>query len=233
MKKKSRRKFILFILLLICAFVFGKDFIIRKSAEIIFEAKSGLKLNIESLNLNLFKPCLTINNAKIFNPKGFSRNPMIEIKTVRASYIWNDLFRNTLHITELFLDIKSLNVEQKTNGQLNLLALKNTRSEEDEEDTAAPGKELKEKSFNILIDELILSFERATYSGPYLLGNRLEIKIFIQNKHISNISSLSELLDIITDSSGISQIEDIFSDKPGSLRNSIENTIESIKKYFK
>ncbi|MCK9554733.1 hypothetical protein M0R36_02800 [bacterium] len=233
MKKKRKFRFIISVLLLVCVFTFGKDLIIKKSAEIIFEAKSGLKLNIESLNLNLFEPCLTVHNASIFNPKGFSRNPMIEIKTIKANYIWKDLFRNTLHITELFLDIQSLNVEQRTNGRINLLALKNTKGKEKESKYAETGEKTQGKSFNVFIDELILSFERATYSGPYLLGNRLEIKIFIQNKHISNINSLDQLLDIITDSSGISQIEDIFSDKPGSLRNSIENTIESIKKYFK
>ncbi len=233
MKKKRKFRFIISVLLLVCAFTFGKDLIIKESAEMIFEAKSGLKLNIESLNLNLFKPCLTVHNASIFNPKGFSRNPMIEIKTIKANYIWKDLFRNTLRITELFLDIKSLNVEQRTNGRINLLALKNTRSEEKKGENAETGEKTQEKSFNVFIDELILSFERATYSGPYLLGNKLEIKIFIQNKHISNINSFDQLLDIITDSSGISQIEDIFSDKPGSLKNSIENTIESIKKYFK
>ncbi|MDD5644973.1 MAG: hypothetical protein PHO00_05955 [bacterium] len=230
MKKKRKLKFAIFALLLMCFLTFGKDFAIKKSAEIIFGAKSGLTLKIESLNLNLFKPCLTVRNATIINPKGFSRSPMLDIETIKATFAWKDLFKSTLRITELFLDIKSLNVEQKSDGQINLLSLKNPG--ENKEVSAKPSPPAK-KSFDLIIEELILSFERATYTGPYLLGNRLEIKVFIQNKRIRNIRSLEELLDIITDYSGISQVRDIFSDEPGSLKTNIENTIESIKKYFR
>ncbi|MFA6282397.1 MAG: hypothetical protein WCY05_07875, partial [Candidatus Omnitrophota bacterium] len=56
---------IVFVLLL------AKDFIIKASVEKGVEVVTGLKLNIGSFNVGIFKPAIHIKNLKLFNPGGF------------------------------------------------------------------------------------------------------------------------------------------------------------------
>ncbi len=234
MKKIFKRLLILSVIILI--FSIAKDSLIKAVIEKGFKSATDSTITIGSLNLNILKSTLTLRNIAIHNPPGFSKAPMLEVSSVRTTYVLKGLLNRNIHLKTLKLDIKALNIEQNPDKKMNVACLtKNHESkkpppnEKQSPTINSSGK----KKMSFLIDEFILSFDEASYSGPYVAGSKLIAKIQLQNKRFTNIKSGKELIDIIMKNSGIAQIRNLFSDKPGSLKKNIEDTIKAIKRAFK
>lgn len=234
MKKIFKRLFILVIIVFI--FSITKDLLIKTAIEKGFQSAADTTITIGSLNLNILQSTLTLRNIDIDNPPGFSKVPMLEVSSVRATYVLKGLLDRNIHLKTLKLDIKALNIEQNPDKKMNIVILtKNHEPQKNQPDKKQNPQavSLKNKKISFLIDEFILSFDEASYSGPYAAGSKIIAKIQLQNKRFTNIKSEKELIDIIMNNSGIAQIRDLFSDEPGSLRKNIEDTIKSIKEAFK
>ncbi|MCK5160251.1 MAG: hypothetical protein KAQ99_01630 [Candidatus Aureabacteria bacterium] len=234
MKKIFKRLFILVIIVFI--FSITKDLLIKAAIEKGFQSAADTTITIGSLNLNILQSTLTLRNIDIDNPPGFSKVPMLEVSSVRATYVLKGLLDRNIHLKTLKLDIKALNIEQNPDKKMNIVILtKNHEPQKNQPDKKQNPQavSLKNKKISFLIDEFILSLDEASYSGPYAAGSKIIAKIQLQNKRFTNIKSEKELIDIIMNNSGIAQIRDLFSDEPGSLRKNIEDTIKSIKEAFK
>ena len=233
---KKAFKFLVILAAVVFAFSIVKNSLIKTAIEKGLKSATGTTTTIGSLNLSIFKSTLTLRNIAIQNPPGFSKVPMLEISSVRATYVLKDLLKHNIHLKTLKLDIKALNIEQNSDKKMNVVILTNKHEPKKTQPVKKQSSQAvspKKKKISFLIDELILSFDEASYSGPYAAGSKLIAKIQLQDKRFTNIKSGKELIDIIMKNSGIAQIRDLFSDEPGSLKKNIEDTIKSIKKAFK
>jgi len=234
MKKIFKRLFILVIIVFI--FSITKDFLIKAAIEKGFQSTADTTITIGSLNLDILKSTLTLRNIAIHNPPGFSKAPMLEVSSVRATYVLKGLLNRNIHLKTLKLDIKALNIEQNSDKRMNVVILTKNHEPQKTQPVKKQSSQAvspKNKKISFLIDEFILSFDEASYSGPYAAGSKIIAKIQLQNKRFTNIKSVKELIDIIMNNSGIAQIRNLFSDEPGSLRKNIEDTIKTIKRAFK
>ncbi len=63
---------------LIALFI-GKNMIIKTSVTTGVRAMTGLKLNIRSMNVGVFKSLIGINELRLHNPDGFEDELMIDL----------------------------------------------------------------------------------------------------------------------------------------------------------
>ena len=83
---------------LIALFI-GKNMIIKTSVTTGVKAMTGLKLNIRSMNVGIFKSLIGINELQLHNPQGFKDKLMVDLPEIYVDYnIWAPFWeeRNTL-----------------------------------------------------------------------------------------------------------------------------------------
>lgn len=94
---------ILFALLLVPVF-FG-DRLARRFAEREITARTGLPVQIESLQVGLIKPILHLRNAVVGNPPGFPVPDALKVRELYVDYDRSTLLSRDIRLRELRLDV--------------------------------------------------------------------------------------------------------------------------------
>jgi len=76
------------VLVIIIALFFGKNMIIKTSVTAGVKAMTGLKLNIRSMNIGVFKSLISINGLQLHNPQGFEDDVMIDLPEIYRKFMW-------------------------------------------------------------------------------------------------------------------------------------------------
>lgn len=176
MKKLSR------ILLIIIVVIFGaliaKNIIIEKAVESGALLVTGLKLDIGSINVGVFKPVVDIKNLRLFNPSNFPDKTMVDMPQIHVKYDLPSIIGGKLHLPEVTLALKEFVVVKNAKGELNLDALKNVQSQKDSKSSSK--KTSQSKTPQIKIDVLKLSIAKVIYKD-YSKGSTPDVKEFNVN----------------------------------------------------
>lgn len=183
------------VLVVMVVLAFAKDLIIKASVEKGTELVTGLKLNIGSLKVGIFKPVVDIKNLKLFNPSGFPEKTMVEIPEIYVNYDLPSIMGGTIHLSEIRLNLKEFTVVKDSKGALNLDALKSVQKQKEGKpaEQKAPAK-----APDIKIDLLKLSIGKVAYKD-YSKGSAPNVKEFNVNLNetYTNIDDPYKLANLI------------------------------------
>ncbi|MBI4970493.1 MAG: AsmA family protein [Candidatus Omnitrophica bacterium] len=150
------------IIVIIVVFAIGKNLILKAAIEGGGKAATGLSLTMDSINLDFGKTSLEIKNMRLFNPKGFPDKIMCEIPEIYLSLKLGELFKGTVHVPKMTLDLKELTVEKNAEGETNVNSLKPVQKQKEEKAETAKEKK-KGEAPKLLIDELNLKVGKVIY----------------------------------------------------------------------
>lgn len=149
---------LLFIILIICliGLVIGRNIIAKNVLERSVDKLIGQKLTIKGIQVGLLGTDITIEDLRVYNPSGYSEVFLTTIPEIFVDYALLDIIKGFIHLPELRLDLKEINVEKDKGGVLNLDHFKAEKKE------GAKGEERAgERKF--LIDKMILKIGTIRY----------------------------------------------------------------------
>jgi len=120
-------KFVIFvvILLLVLCIIF-RNWVVKTGIEKGTEFL-GVPTTVQSVNISIENPHIEIRDLAVSNPvnKGFNDNNIVyEVRRFFCDYDILGMFKKNVHVRDVQIDLKYLNVEMNGNGQLNILNLK-------------------------------------------------------------------------------------------------------------
>ncbi|MFH1856726.1 MAG: hypothetical protein ABH836_05845 [Candidatus Omnitrophota bacterium] len=190
-------KAVVFLVVLILIIAFSKNIITRNIITGVVKASTGLKLNIDSVNLGIFTTLIDIKGLQLNNPPDFKDKVMIGAPQIYVDYNLISLFQKKKHLKEVSLYLKEFIIVKNKDGILNLSSLKTVKETQKKEMVPADKKKEK-KATEIQIDVLKLKIDRVIYKD-YTQGSEPVVKeynINIDEKYedISDIQALAKLI---------------------------------------
>jgi len=190
-------KKIFIILILVACVLVGlvllKDQIIKSTIILSAEKITGAPTSIGKFHLGFLSQTVVIENFKMFNPKGFSKNKLIDLPKIRVSYDLSAFLKKRLHLPIVEIELKEMLLEKNKEGQLNVDALK-VAQKEDTKEEKKPAAQMP-----IQIDDLklgigrIISFDYSSKKEhPIILV--YDVGIHKQYKNITSAQQLAALI---------------------------------------
>lgn len=171
-----------------------KDLIIKVAVEKGVERAAGLKIDIGSLNLGIFKSVVHIKGLKVYNPSQFKDRLMADMPEVYVDYDLPTIFGNNIHLRDLRIELKEFGVVKNENGELNLNSLKIVEAKKEGMKPEDKGG----KAPGVQIDNLRLKIGKAVYKNYSVQGGPLvkEFNLNIDERY-KNVTDLYALVRII------------------------------------
>ena len=168
------------VLAILIALFFGKNVIIKTSVSTAVRAMTGLKLDIRSMNVGVFKSLIGINDMQLYNPPGYPDKRMFDIPEIYVDYNFGAFMEGKAHLEEVRLNLNEFLVVKNADGQLNLDSLRVVQETEGDELKKDEGKEEETKMPDIQIDLLELKIDRVIYKD-YTKGTPPKVKEYNVN----------------------------------------------------
>ncbi|GAX61333.1 RTX toxins and related Ca2+-binding proteins [Candidatus Scalindua japonica] len=225
MRKVIMIPFIIFAIII--GLFFGKNMIIKTSVTTGVKAMTGLKMNIRSMDVGVFKSLIGINGLQLHNPQGFEDKLMMDLPEIYVDYNLGDFMKGKTHLEETRLHLKEFTVVKNEAGVLNLNALKVVKTAEGEtEEKAEKGNDKKQKAKmpDIQIDLLGLKIDKVTYKD-YSKGTSPKVKEF-------NVK-IDEQFENITDPQSFVRLIIISALKNTSIANLTNFDIKKLQQSIK
>lgn len=169
----------------------AKDMIIKGIVSTGVRVLTGLRLNIRSMRVGVFKSLAAIEGLRIYNPSNFPDPLMMDMPQIYVDYDFGSIFSRKMHFEELKLDLKEFVVVKNRQGKLNLDSLKVVQAQK-------KPKEKTKKPSKIQIDTLELKIGKVLYKD-YSKGGEPSVKEFNVNIHerYKNIEDPYTLVSLI------------------------------------
>lgn len=179
---------ILIILVALFVFSVARDMVIKGFVVSGIKKATGTNVTIGNLSLSLLTQSVKINNFRMYNPPDFPKGILMDLPYIKVSFDALALLKNELHLKELTIELKELQLIKNKEKEFNVDALKVSKGKE-------PSTKRKQ---TMRIDVLNLNIGRIIqkdYSGagePVIQVNDLNIK-----KTYKNITSIEQLIMLI------------------------------------
>ncbi|TAN37611.1 MAG: AsmA family protein [Verrucomicrobia bacterium] len=126
----------LLLVVLVVGVVLARDGIVKYAAQKIVAGKTGFGLTLQGLHIALLQPGLEINDLKLTNPADFPEPGALEIKKLKVSLDRAGTTAQEIRLREVTLDLPSVIVVKKINGEINF---KRLAGQDHETPPAQPG----------------------------------------------------------------------------------------------
>ena len=173
--------------------LFGKDTVIKASAENIVKLATGLGLEMRSLKTSLTGSFVDIQGLRVLNPKQFEDRSMLTMPEIYVRYDLPAILGGKAHLNEVRIDLEEFQVVKGKDGSLNLDSLKAIQNQKKEAQTGE-----KSKPAPIQIDVLQLKIGKVVYKD-YSRGGSPSVDEFNidLNERFTNVTDLNSLTSII------------------------------------
>ncbi len=190
---KINRKWIIILAVIIFAVTIGKDLLIKSISTQAISKITGAPVTIGGFSLGLFKEGVKIENFKMYNPEGFSRELMVDIPKIYVYYSLPSILQGKLHLKNVELELKEIILVKNKEGRLNVDSLKVFKEKSTQEKAKKPAK-----AMPLQIDLLKLDLGRLVYKD-YTLGEEPSVRAYDIgiNKTYKNITSAQQLVLLI------------------------------------
>ena len=181
------------IILVFIVVVAAKDQLARSAVTVGATSVVGAPVHIDAFSFGIFTQAVNIKGFKLYNPKDFPKEVLLDIPTINVAYDLGALLRKKLHLSSVRIDLKEIGIVKNKEGKLNVDSLKVV-----EKASETQGKKPAEQ-MPMQIDELILSIGRVVYSD-YTVGAQPLVQVYdidIKDKTYKNITSAQQLATLI------------------------------------
>ncbi len=215
---------ITFSLCLVIFVLVARNFIVKTAVTKAVTALTGLKVEIQKIDIGLWSSTLEINSLKVYNPVGFTDKIMVDIPLVYVDYSLGGFFKNRVQLNKIKIEIKELAVIINEQGKLNYNSL-----------AMLMPKTGGGKSPEVKINELYLKIGKVWYKSYLRLAGtkQMEFNANIEEtfKDVTNPSQLaSDILKKILARVGISDLAKF--DVSGVSKLSVGEAKDSLKNIF-
>lgn len=190
-----QKKIKIIILVVICLFAFSfmRDFFIKSLIGTVASSVTGSATSVGGLTLSVIKQTIKISDFRMYNPRGFPSDILIDIPKIGVTCDLGALIKGKIHLKELILEIKELGVAKNKEGRLNVDSLKISEVKPAEKKKQKPAKQLA-----MQIDTMNLAMGRVV-SRDYSVAGAPVIKVYDINlqKTYKNIESAQQLAALI------------------------------------
>ncbi len=190
MQKKIR------IIILAFVFLFGfcwvRDFLIKSLIGTVATSVTGAPTRVGGLSLSIIRQSVKISNFRMYNPKGFPKDLLVDIPKMGVACNLGALITGKIHLRQLDLEIKEIGMTKNKEGKLNVDSLK-IAAEKSGEKEKKPAKQLAMR-----IDIVSLGMGRVV-SRDYSVEGQPVVKVYDINlkKTYKNITSVQQLAALI------------------------------------
>ncbi|MBU4304100.1 MAG: AsmA family protein [Candidatus Omnitrophica bacterium] len=190
------------LLVLFIIFAAAKNIIVKTAITAGVKTITGLRLDIESMNIGVLKTLVGIKGLKLYNPPQFEDALMVDLPEIYVDYDLKAFFDKKIHLEEVRLDLKEFIVVKNKDGVLNLDSLKAVQTAHQPQQQQARKSPLpaekKEKMPEMKIDKLRLKIGKVVFKD-YSKGAAPEVKEFNVNidESFENITDPQALIRII------------------------------------
>ena len=184
------KKFLIGFLAVAAVLFLAKGAIAKMAVSGGVRAVTGLKLEIRSLAVGIFRSRVHAQGIKLHNPAGFPDPVMADLPELYVDYDLPAFFTGKTHLRELRVHFRELTVVKDAQGRLNLDSL--TAVKKAKEEKGQQKKPAKPGSF--VIDSLELKVEKVVYKD-YSAGGTPSVREFnvnLNERH-SNVNDPSAL----------------------------------------
>ncbi|MGA2775658.1 MAG: AsmA family protein [Candidatus Omnitrophota bacterium] len=117
---------VVLIVIIIAFFTIGilKDQIIKSVVTVVATQVTGAPVHIDGFSLGLFKHSIRISASRMFNPSGFPRGILVDLPRINVDYDLSALLRKKLHLFNVEVELKEMDLVRNKEGKLNVDALK-------------------------------------------------------------------------------------------------------------
>lgn len=150
----------------------------------------GQKITVGNVDVGIFETKIKFGRLEVYNPSGYTDKLLADIHELYINYALMDIINGFIHLPELKIDIKEMNVEKDKKGVLNLEHFKGKEGE-------AKPEAKKEEKKKFLINKMDLEIDTIRYrdntkTPPEL--KKLEINF---KKTFNNIDSAEVIINEI------------------------------------
>ncbi|MFA5271744.1 MAG: hypothetical protein WC412_05340 [Candidatus Omnitrophota bacterium] len=175
---KKLIKVIVWVIVVLGILLLAKNFIAKTAVSGVVKKLTGLTLNIDSLNVGVFKTAIDIKGLKLHNPAGFKDRLMMNMPRIYVDYDLGAFFKNKVHLEDIKINLEEFVVVKNEKGELNLNSL---RVVQDKKQTKKEGTKKKESKLpDLKIDVLDLRIGKVIYKD-YSKGAEPSIQEFNVN----------------------------------------------------
>jgi len=156
---------------------------------------TGLKAEVQGVDVGVTNTQIGIKEFKLFNPSGFQNEAMMDMPELFVNYDLASFFKGKIHLEELRLNLKEFVVVKNEKGELNLDSLKSVKkSKEAKEEKPKEESKMPE----IQIDVFHLKIGRVLYKdysgGGKPQVNEFDVGIDEKYENITNPQALASLI---------------------------------------
>ncbi|MBU1863663.1 MAG: hypothetical protein KKH94_08385 [Candidatus Omnitrophica bacterium] len=194
-------KIAVILVILVVILAVTKDFIIKGVIEKGVAFMTGLRLEIQSLNISILKTRVRIQGLIIYNPQGFEERIMLAMPEILIDYHLGDIIKGLIHLESVIIDLQAFNVVKNKDNILNLDSLKVVQEgkEKEKEKRDVVTKKKKGKAPRFQIDYLKLklgtiSFKNFTNQKRFPTSNDF---VFNLDEEYTNITRPEIIIAII------------------------------------
>jgi hypothetical protein len=186
---------ILFLIVIACLAVLGfaKDLIMQPVITAVATQVTGARVEMRGFSLGLIRQSVRINGFRMYNPKGFSPDLLVDLPKVSVDYDIPALLTGKFHFRLVDIELKEIGLEKNKEGKLNVDALKVAKTETKGAQAKKPAKPLA-----IQVDVLNLNIGRIV-SRDYSAGKEPVVQVYDINlkKSYKNITSAQQMAALI------------------------------------
>jgi hypothetical protein len=117
------------LVLLLLGVVLARDGIVKYAAPRIVAGQTGFGLTLQRLHITLLQPGLEIVGLKLTNPADYPEPGALEINTLQVALDRARTTAQEIHLREVTLDVSSVVVVKKINGEINFRRLAGQKQE--------------------------------------------------------------------------------------------------------
>ncbi|MDO8730926.1 MAG: AsmA family protein [Candidatus Omnitrophota bacterium] len=172
------KKLLIGIIAALALLFLAKGVIARLAVSAGVKAVTGLRLEIRSLQVGVFRSRVHAREIKLHNPRGFPDPLMADLPELYVDYDLPAFFTGRTHLRELRVELAEFNVVKDRQGRLNLDSL--TAVKKAKEEKGKEKKPVRPGSFQI--DQLDLKVRKVVYKD-YSGGGEPSVREFNVNLH--------------------------------------------------
>lgn len=187
------KKILILIIVLSLALYLASNLAIKSIIGTVSSSVTGAPTKIGGLSLDILKQTIRISDFKMYNPKGFPKDILIDMPNIGVIWDIGELLKGKIYLKELTIEINELGLTRNKDGLMNVDSLKVVEQKSDDKKQIKPTKQLP-----IQIDVLNLAIGKVV-NTDYSMEGPPVVKVFDINlkKTYKNITSIEQLAALV------------------------------------
>lgn len=190
------KKFLITSILVLCAvgavLFLSKDLLLKAALGSVVKRLTGFDTSIRTFRLEPGKGIVALEGLTLLNPYRFEERIFADIPEIYLQVDFPNLIRRRIvHIQELKLNIREINVEKDPQGTSNILAATKEKEKKEEKEKTKPASQ------NFYLDRLELTLRKVSYRDRTGIVPRVTLDMRIEKEVLEGINDPQAIVNLV------------------------------------